>query len=206
MNKQQAWCKTSKSLMPPNQSCVKNKWVFKIKCNGVYWACLIACGYSQVPGIDFSENYLPVVNDIIFHILVLMVLHFGYSAKIADIETAFLYGDLEEEIYMECPQGMADVKKDDCIILNKCIYGLVKAACQYYKKAVEILKSSGVGGSINPCLYVKKSTKGIIYVAFYVDNNLMIGDCAAIDDVILALKNEGLLLKIVEGLLICPAK
>ena len=71
------------------------------------------------------------------------------SAKIVDIETAFLYGDLEEEIYMECPQGMSEVKKDDCIILNKCIYGLVQAACQYYKKAVEILKSSGfVGGSL----------------------------------------------------------
>ena len=78
---------------------------------------------------------------------------------------------------MECPQGMADVKKDDCVILNKCIYGLVQAACQYYKKAVEILKSSGfVGGNIDPCLYVKKSMKGIVYIALYVDNNLMIGD------------------------------
>ena len=66
-----------------------------------------------------------------------MALHFGYSAKIVDVETAFLYGDLEEEIYMECPQAMSDVTKDDCIILNKCIYGLVQVACQYYKKAVE---------------------------------------------------------------------
>ena len=48
---------------------------------------------------------------------------------------------------MECPQGMVDVKKDDCIILKKFIYGLVQAAWQYYKKAVEILKSSGLEGS-----------------------------------------------------------
>ena len=67
-----------------------------------------------------------------------MVLHFGYSAKIVNIETAFLYRDLEEEIY-------------------------VQAAHQYYKKAVEILRSSSfVGGTINPCLYVKKSAKGIV--------------------------------------------
>ena len=77
-----------------------------------------------------------------------MVLHFGYLAKIVDIETTFLYGDLKEEIYMECPQGMSNVKKDDCIILNKCIYGLVQATWQYFKKAVENLKSSGfVGGT-----------------------------------------------------------
>ena len=56
---------------------------------------------------------------------------------------------------------MSDVRKDDCIILNKCIYGLIQAAHQYYKKAVE----SFVGGNIDPCLYVKKSAKGIVYVA-----------------------------------------
>ena len=91
-----------------------------------------------------------------------MVLHFGYLAKIVNIETAFLYGDLKEKNYMECSQGMHDVKKDDCIILNKCIYGLVQAAWQYYKKAVEIVKSSdSIKVSINLCLYVKKSLKSI---------------------------------------------
>ena len=111
-----------------------------------------------------------------------MVLHFGYSAKIVDMETAFLYKDLEEEIYMEWPQGMSNVKKDDCIILNKCIYSLVQAGWQYYETAVEILKSSGfVRGSIKPCLYIKKSTKGIVCIALYVDDNLMIRDIATIN-------------------------
>ena len=58
MNKQQVWCKTSKSLMPPICGYVKIKWVFKMKCNGVYWASLIICGYSQVPCIYFSESNL----------------------------------------------------------------------------------------------------------------------------------------------------
>ena len=130
-----------------------------------------------------------------------MVLHFSYLAKIIDIETAFLYGDLKEEIYMECPQGMSDVKKDDCIILNKRIYNLVQAAHQYYKKAVKILKSSSfIGSNIDSCLYAKKSVKGIVYVVLYIDNNLMIGNNAMIDDAISALKNKGLVLKIMEGL------
>ena len=162
---------------------------------------LVACGYRQVLGVNFSENYSPVVNDVTFHILLLVVLHFGYLAKIVDVKIAFFYGDLEEEIYMECPQGMSNVKKDGCITLNKCIYGLVQAVCQYYKKAIKILKSFGfVGGYIDPCLYVKKSMKGIVYVALYVDDNLMIVDNATIHDAILALKNKGLVLKIIEGL------
>ena len=139
MNKQQVWRKIHESFSPQAS---KKKCFFKIRCNVVYQAGLVAWGYSQVPGIKL------VVNDITFLILLLVVIHFGYLAKIVDVETAFLYGNLEEEIYMECPQGMSNMGKDGCIILNKCIYGLVQAAQQYYKKAVEILKSSGfVGGS-----------------------------------------------------------
>ena len=75
---------------------------------------------------------------------------FGFFAKIVNVEATFLYGELEEEIYMECPHGMPDVGKDDCIILNKCIHGLVYMAKQYYKKAIEILKNSRfVGGNFN---------------------------------------------------------
>ena len=129
-----------------------------------------------------------------------MVLHFGYSTKIVNVTPAFLYGDLEEE-YMECPQGMSDVTKNNCILLNKCIYSLIQAAWQYYKKAVEILKCSCfVGGSIGPCLYVKKSTKSIIYIALHVDDNLMVGNIAMINDAIEALRSKGLIQKIVEGL------
>ena len=81
MNKQQVWHKTSKNLMTHNQGCAKSKWVFKIRHNGVYPMCLLACGYSLVPDIDFSENYSPVVNAISFCVLLLMVLHFGYAAR-----------------------------------------------------------------------------------------------------------------------------
>ena len=78
-----------------------------------------------------------------------MVLHFSYFAKIVDVEIAFLYGDLEKDIYMECPQGMSN-------------NDLVQAARQHHKKTVKILQNSGfVRGYVNPCLYMKKSAKGI---------------------------------------------
>ena len=64
---------------------------------------------SQIQGVDFSENYPFVVNDITYRILISLMLTYGYDMKIVDVETSFLYGDLEE-IYVECSSGMT--KKD----------------------------------------------------------------------------------------------
>ena len=84
-----------------------------------------------------------------------MIIHFGFSAKIADAETAFLYGDLEEEISMEYLPGMTNVSKDESIISNKCIDDLVQVARQYYEKVVEILNKFGlIGGNVNLCLHM----------------------------------------------------
>ena len=123
--------------MPPNCKSIKNK-CFKIKPNGVYQVYLVAYGYSQIPCVNFSKSYSPKVNNITFHILLLMVLNFSYLGKIVNVKTAFLYGGLEEKIYMECPQGMSDMGKCDCIILNKCIYSLGQTMRQYYEKTIKI--------------------------------------------------------------------
>ena len=71
----------------------------------------------------------------------------------------------------------------------------------YCKKADKILKNLGfVGGNVDPCLYVNKSAKGIVYVALYVDDKLMVGNIEAIYNVIAALKESKLLLKIMKEL------
>ena len=69
---------------------------------------------------------------------------------------------------------MNDIVKDNCIILNKCIFGLVQPMMQYYKKAIKILDRAEFSGkNVDPCLCVKKSAKGRAYVTFYADDNLM---------------------------------
>ena len=109
--------------------------------------------------------------------------------------------DIEEEICMECPQGMSDIGKDVCIILIKYIYRLVQAIRQYCKKAIKILKNSGfIGGNVNPWLYIKKSAKDTVFVALYLDDNLIVDNIKPIDNAIANLKNNELLLKIMEGL------
>jgi Reverse transcriptase (RNA-dependent DNA polymerase) len=75
--------------------------------------------------VDFTENYAPVVNDITMHMLVVLMKLHGWKGKIIDVETAFLYGELEEEINMTIPRGLEEYKennlKDKCV-LSKSLY------------------------------------------------------------------------------------
>ena len=97
MNDRKVWLVIDRNKMPPNRRCVKSKWVFKIKRNGIYRARLVACGYSQIPGIDFSEiSYSPVINDVTYRIMLLLSMLYNYANVIIDIETAFLHGELEK--------------------------------------------------------------------------------------------------------------
>ena len=83
---------------------------------------------------------------------------------------------------------MSNTEKNDCLILNKCINGIVQAAKQNYKKAIKTLKNLGfVECNVDPCLYTKKGANGVVYIALYTDNNSIIGDITAIDDAITAL-------------------
>ena len=65
------------------------------------------------------------MNDITFQLLLLIMIHFRFMAKVVNIKTALLYRELERGIHMDCPPGMKEVSKDDFIILQKCIYSLV---------------------------------------------------------------------------------
>ncbi len=68
---------------------------------------------------------------------------------------------------MDCPEGLENAsKQDNALLLKQCIYGLVQGARKYHKKAVEILKKIGfVGGDVDPCLFMKKLEKELVFVA-----------------------------------------
>ena len=69
------------------------------------------------------------------------------------------------------------------------------------QKAIKVLKNSGLlGENINTCLYIKKNEKGVIYIDLYVDDIVMVGDAEVIDNIITALKSNGLVLKVMKGL------
>ncbi len=73
----------------------------------------------------FTENYLTVVCDITFSLLIIAKMIFGLSAKILDVKTTFLYRDFDEEVFMSCPEGLDGVTDQEALKLQKCIYVLV---------------------------------------------------------------------------------
>ena len=93
----------------------------------------------------FTQNFAPVVNDVSFRIaLTYKVMHQLESSQF-DVDTAFLYGELDEEIYMELPEGYVEyleqimgitgiTYEEYCVLLLKAIYGLIQAARQWWKK------------------------------------------------------------------------
>jgi hypothetical protein len=91
MEKKQVWEVMKKEDIPQDRRTIKCKWIFKIKRNGVFRARLVACGYSQIPGVNFNESFAPVVNDVSFRIILSAKLLWDLQTSIVDVETAFLY-------------------------------------------------------------------------------------------------------------------
>jgi hypothetical protein len=152
MEKKQVWEVMKKEDIPQNRRTIKCKWIFKIKRNGVFRARLVACGYIQIPGVNSNESFAPVVNYVSFIIILSAKLLWDLQVSIVDVETAFLHGDLQEEIYMNVPKGM---NQDDntCLLLKKTIYGLVQSAREFYNKLLSTLKSMGfTENKSDPCL------------------------------------------------------
>ena len=200
MNKNKVWRKEKRSNMPPGRRCVKHKWVFDIKRDGTFKARLVACGYSQIPGVDFTDVYSPVVHDVTFRIMLVAELKWKLKSKIVDVESAFLNGDLEEEIYMDCPDGMKH-SPEDCLLLLKAIYGLVQSARQFFKKFVSILRKIGfIPSDADPCLMIRRCSLGLVYLAMYIDDCYCNGNEAAINDAIKGIVANGLNVTIKDDL------
>ena len=136
----------------------------------MHHATLVAYGYSQVAGVDFSENYFLVTSDIKFWALLLLIVYYVVTDMVVNVKTALLYLKLAEEMYMDFPPSVKYLGKD-VTSFSKCIYGIVQAARQHNNTAVEILKKIG---SPRQCWYMKQRTKGMVYVALYVDDTLVI--------------------------------
>ena len=98
MLKNGVWRNRGINTLPANRKGIGTKWVFKEKKNGVFRARLVAKGYDQIAGIDFQYNFAPVTSEVTLRILLVMWIVNDLFAEIADVQTAFLHGDLEEEI------------------------------------------------------------------------------------------------------------
>ena len=200
MTEKKVWKVIKIKNIPEGRKCIKHKWVFKIKRNGTFRARLVACGYSQVPGIDFQEIYAPVINDVSYRIILIIMIVMKLDAKIVDIETAFLHGDLDVEQYMERPKGL-NAKDDEALLLLQSIYGLTQSARQFWKKICDTLMKIGfTKNQIDPCVLMKKTETSILIVGLYVDDMLCVGTNKDIEDMIKALNEHGFKVKVEDEL------
>ena len=131
----------------------------------------MASGYSQIPGVDYTDNFAPVAHDVSFRIALARMMVEKLDSLVMDVETAFLYGDIEEEILMKSPVGMEEIdpgsSPEDCYQLKKGIYGLCQAARQFWKKFVDTIKKEPFGFTVSPadpCLLFKENDLGICLI------------------------------------------
>ena len=191
------WRKIDKVKIPENRRLIGNKWVFKIKRDATYRARLVALGYSQIPGIDYTDNFAPVAHDVSFRIALARIMVEKLDSLVMDVETAFVYGDIEEEIFMKSPVGMEEIdpgsSPGDCYQLKKGIYGLCQAARQFWKKFVETMKKEPFGFTVSPadpCMLFKENNLGICIIIMYVDDMLIIGKRAQIQEFTTMIQKE----------------
>ena len=141
-----------------------------------YKARLVSKGYSQISGIDFNDVFSPVVKHSSIRTLLSIVAMRDYELEQLDVKTAFLHGELEEDIYMNQSEGFIIPEKENLICrLKKYLYGLKQSPRQWYKRFDSFMLSHGFKRSdYDSCVYLKTVNDSAIYLLLYVDDILML--------------------------------
>ncbi|KAA0061857.1 copia-like pol polyprotein [Cucumis melo var. makuwa] len=150
--------------LPKESKRVGCKWVFETKrdSNGNierYKARLVAKGYTQKDGIDYKETFSPVSKKDSLRIIMALIAHYDLKIHQMDVKIAFLNGNLDEEVFMDQPEGfMVEGKEHMVCKLKMSIYGLKQASRQWYLKFNDTIKSFGFKENIvDRCIYLKIS-------------------------------------------------
>ncbi|GJZ20518.1 ribonuclease H-like domain-containing protein [Tanacetum coccineum] len=169
--------------LPFGRKTIDNKWLYKIKYKAFgqvdkYKARVVAKGFSQREGIDFDETFSPVVKMVIVRCLLCIVVSNDRSLFQLDVNNAFLYGDLNEDIYMSSlPLGFECSDKTKVCKLNKALYGLKQAPRQWNAKLTTVLVEHGfVQIKIYYSLYIKHNDDVFVALLVYVDDFIITGN------------------------------
>lgn len=157
------------------------KWTYKLKRDAAgnierYKARLVAKGYKQREGIDYNEVYAPVSKQTTLRVLLAEVAAQDLDLHQLDIKTAFLNGELEEDIYMVQPPGYEQGGSDISCHLKKSLYGLKQAPRAWFTKLKFELEEKGLKSSeADPALFIMIKENMKTFVLVYVDDILIAG-------------------------------
>jgi hypothetical protein len=145
---------------PPHSNVVTGKWIFKHKFNAdgsleQYKARWVLRGFTQRPGIDFSETFSPVVKPATVRTVLSLALSRGWPMHQLDVNKAFLHGTSETVICAQ-PTGFEDSTHPDYVCrLNRSLYGLKQAPRAWYSRlASHLLQLSFIEAKTNTSLFV----------------------------------------------------
>ncbi|CAB0020139.1 unnamed protein product [Nesidiocoris tenuis] len=173
--------------LPPGKKALRCRWVFRVKTNpdgsvDRYKARLVIKGFSQKKGIDYEETFSPVAKTGTIRCLLSVAANEDMVLGQFDVSTAFLYGDLEEEIFMVQPEGFEDGTNRVCH-LKKSLYGLKQAPRCWNKRVVDYLKKIGFKASdADPCLFIRQNGTEKVLIALYVDDGLIAASSTKLKD------------------------
>ena len=167
--------------LPTGRKPVGCKWIFKTKCTSddkveCYKARLVAKGYTQKPGEDYDETYLPVVRYSSICALLAFAVQNSMIVHQMDVVTAFLNGTLDEEIYMEQPPGYIKKGEEHLVCkLKRSLYGLKQSSRCWntvFKQYMESINFYPCAA--DPCIFVTGEGSDLTIVALYVDDLIVI--------------------------------
>lgn len=164
--------------VPTGAKIIGVKWIFKTKLNEhgeveKYKARLVAKGYCQQEGIDFTEVFAPVARMDTVRIIVALAACRGWEIFQMDVKSAFLHGELIEDVYVEQPMGYVTKGKEHKVYkLHKALYGLKQAPRAWFSRIESYFLEEGFQKNPNEqTLFIKSSKEGnILIVSIYVDD------------------------------------
>ncbi|RVW92427.1 Retrovirus-related Pol polyprotein from transposon TNT 1-94 [Vitis vinifera] len=169
--------------LPPGSKPIGCKWVFRRKYHTdgmmqTFKARLVAKGFKQREGIDYFDTYASVARTTSIRILFALASIHNLFVHQMDAKTAFLNGDLNEEVYMEQPEGFVLLGNENKVCkLVKSLYGLKQAPKQWHKKIDHAILSDGFRhNNVDKCLYSKTCDDYMVIVCLYVDDMLILSD------------------------------
>ena len=173
--------------LPAGANLLKCKWVFKTKRKpdgeiDRYKARLVAQGYSQEAGVDYEETFAPVAKYKSIRTVLAIGNQLDLEIHQMDVNSAYLNGDLAEDIYMQQPQGFEDPHHPNKVCkLRKSLYGLKQSARCWNDKIDGYLKSQGyMQNTADPCIYYRSDLIDgkvvIMIIAVYVDDTVVMSN------------------------------
>ncbi|KAK9120307.1 hypothetical protein Syun_017924 [Stephania yunnanensis] len=180
LHKNQTW-----ELVPKPENCkpITCKWVYRLKkkSDGTVDKCkarLVARGFSQSYGLDYEETFSPVAKMVTLRSIFSLAAHKNWKLWQLDVKNAFLYGELDREVFMEQPQGYVSKQFPHHVCqLKKALYGLKQAPRAWYGKVAQYFIFCGFKLSeADSSLFIKRNSHMHLLVLLYVDDMIITGD------------------------------